>query len=65
MRVRIGVGEKPEGWELADYVLSRTGGEDRKILDDAEKDAAEAVKLMIAGETNKAMNLYNIKKERM
>ena len=65
MRVRIGVGEKPEGWELADYVLSRTGGEDRKILNDAEKDAAEAVKLMAAGEITKAMNLYNIKKERM
>ena len=58
MRVRIGVGEKPEGWELADYVLSRTGGEDRKILNDAEKDAAEAVKLMAAGEITKAMNLY-------
>lgn len=65
MRVRIGVGEKPEGWELADYVLSRTGGEDRKILNDAEKDAAEAVKLMAAGEITKAMNLYNIKKERV
>ena len=65
MRVRIGVGEKPEGWELADYVLSRTGGEDRKILSDAEKDAAEAVKLMAAGEIAKAMNLYNIKKERV
>lgn len=65
MRVRIGVGGKPEGWELADYVLSRTGGEDRKILNDAEKDAAEAVKLMAAGEIAKAMNLYNIKKERV
>lgn len=65
MRVRIGVGEKPEGWELADYVLSRVGSEDRKILNEAEKDAAEAVKLMAAGETAKAMNHYNIKKERV
>ena len=64
MRVRIGVGEKPEGWDLADYVLSRFGSEDRKVIDEAEKDAAEAVKLMIAGEIAKAMNLYNIKKER-
>lgn len=65
MRVRIGVGGKPEGWELADYVLARVTGEDRKILNEAEKDAAEAVKLMAAGETSKAMNLYNIKKERV
>jgi hypothetical protein len=33
-------------------------------MDEAEKDAAEAVKLMASGETTKAMNLYNIKKER-
>lgn len=65
MRVRIGVGGKPEGWELADYVLSRADGGDRKILDEAEKDAAEAVKLMASGETTRAMNLYNIKKERV
>ena len=65
MRVRIGVGGKPEGWELADYVLSRVSGEERKILNEAEEDAAAAVKLMAAGETAKAMNLYNIKKERV
>lgn len=27
-RIRIGVGEKPEGWDLADYVLSRFNRED-------------------------------------
>jgi PTH1 family peptidyl-tRNA hydrolase len=65
MRIRIGVGGKPEGWDLADYVLARISGQDRKILDEAEADAAEAAKLMAAGQTVKAMNLYNIKKERV
>lgn len=64
-RIRIGVGGKPEGWDLADYVLARISGQDRKILDEAEADAAEAVKLMASGEIVKAMNLYNIKKERV
>ncbi len=62
-RVRIGVGGNPQGRDLADYVLSRFDSTDRKIMDEAEKDAAEAVKLMASGETTKAMNLYNIKKK--
>lgn len=34
-RIKVGVGEKPKGWDLADYVLGRYSAEDRKIIDEA------------------------------
>jgi PTH1 family peptidyl-tRNA hydrolase len=62
-RIKVGVGEKPKGWDLADYVLGRYSTEDRKIIDEAQKDAAEAVRLMVSGEIRTAMNRYNTKKK--
>lgn len=58
-RVRVGVGAKPEGWDLADYVLSRPGTEERKLIDEAVGWAADAVEMIVSGETEKAMSLYN------
>lgn len=59
MRIRVGVGEKPEGWDLADYVLSRFSKEERKSVEEAMEDAADAAVFMIHGEVDKAMNRYN------
>lgn len=58
-RVRIGVGEKPEGWDLADHVLGHFSKEDRMLVDDAIKDAADAAALIIRGQIEEAMNIYN------
>ncbi len=62
-RVRIGVGAKPRDWDLADYVLGRMQGEDRKQADQALEEAAQAVGLMITGRTDEAMNRFNRKKK--
>ena len=35
MRVKVGVGAKPKGWDLADHVLGRFSAEDRKLVDEA------------------------------
>ena len=61
-RIRVGVGEKPKEWDLADYVLGRYGSEDRKIMDEAQKTAAQAVKLMVEGDVSGAMTRFNVKK---
>ena len=34
-RIKVGIGEKPEGWDLADYVLSKYSKEEQKALDEA------------------------------
>ena len=42
-RIKVGVGDKPPRMDLADYVLSRFSKEDREKMEQAFKDAAEAV----------------------
>jgi PTH1 family peptidyl-tRNA hydrolase len=61
-RVKVGVGAKPEGWDLADHVLSRFSAAERVLVEDAIKDAVDAVALMVQDRTDEAMNLYNRKK---
>jgi PTH1 family peptidyl-tRNA hydrolase len=58
-RVRMGVGAKPNGWDLADYVLSRYTEEEREIMDKSARRAAEAIEVMIAEGADAAMNKYN------
>ena len=58
-RIKVGVGEKPKGWDLADYVLGHFSKEDRGLVDDALKRAAGAVELMVQGEVDQAMNQFN------
>lgn len=62
-RIKVGVGEKPKGWDLADYVLGRFSDEDRKKVNDSIEDAIGAVSMILRGETDQAMNCYNAKKE--
>lgn len=62
MRIKVGVGEKPAGWDLADHVLGHFPQEDRKKAEDAIKDAVSAAALMIQGDADQAMNDYNAKK---
>ncbi|MFQ9933250.1 MAG: aminoacyl-tRNA hydrolase [Lachnospiraceae bacterium] len=58
-RIKVGVGEKPEGWDLADYVLGRFNKEDRKKVDDALTRAGEAVKVILQEGFDRAMNKFN------
>ena len=60
-RVKIGVGEKPKNWDLADYVLSRFPDEERTLVEEAIEHTADAVKMMLMDEVEAAMNKYNRK----
>lgn len=63
-RVRMGVGEKPGGYDLVDYVLGHFSKEEREVMDEAAVRAAEAVEVMIAEGADAAMNRFNQKSER-
>lgn len=63
MRIKVGVGEKPAGWDLADHVLGHFSREDRALVEDAIKDAEAAAVLMMQGQVDKAMNDFNAKKQ--
>ncbi len=60
-RIRIGVGARPEGWDLADFVLSRPQADERAAIDSAISDAADAVAMILKGGINDAMSKYNRK----
>ena len=63
-RVKVGIGEKPKCYDLADYVLSRFSKAERELVDDSLERAADAVVKMITGNMEAAMNEYNKKVER-
>lgn len=60
-RVKIGVGQKKEGQDLADFVLSRFSREERDKIDLAIEKAALAVETIITDGVEKAMNQFNSK----
>ena len=61
-RIKVGIGEKPQGWDLADYVLSKYSKEEQQALREASDDVIGAVKLMVMDNIDAAMNQYNAKK---
>ena len=63
MRVKVGVGEKPSGWDLADYVLGHFSDEDNTKLKEIMPDIIQAITLMVQGDVDKAMNDFNAKKQ--
>lgn len=63
-RIKFGVGEKPAGWDLANYVLGRFSEEDMKVIGPRIKDAVNATEAIISVGIEKAMNNYNNKVRR-
>ena len=63
MRIKIGVGEKPSGWDLADYVLGHFTEEDISKIKEIMPDVISAAGLMAQGDVAKAMNDFNAKKQ--
>ena len=63
-RLRVGVGKKPEGWELANWVLSHYASEeDRKVQFDAFMLAADTVIDWIKNGWESAMRTANAPKK--
>lgn len=59
-RVRLGVGEKPHpDYDLADWVLGKFQGEDKKAMDAAVKKAADAIECILDQGLDKGMNRFN------
>lgn len=58
-RVKMGVGEKPQGYDLVDYVLGHFPKEEREVMDESAGRAADAVEVMITDGADAAMNQYN------
>ncbi len=59
IRIRIGTGAKPEGYDLADYVLGHFDKETQSLMDETYARAEKAVETIITEGPEAAMNRYN------
>lgn len=60
-RIRIGVGEKPKEYDLADYVLGHLSKEEQPFMKEGIEKAVEALEMMLDGNVDGAMNEFNRK----
>ena len=59
-RLRVGVGEKPHpDYDMADWVLGKLQGEDKKVMDEAVRRAADGVECLLGEGAQRAMNRFN------
>lgn len=58
-RMKLGIGHKPEGWDLADWVLSHFSKDEMKLLAGVAENVIAAVELILNGQADKAMNRFN------
>lgn len=55
-RIKVGVGEKPKGWDLADYVLAAFPKAERALIDDSLPKICHAVEIILNDGMDEAMN---------
>ena len=59
-RVRVGVGEKPHpDYDMADWVLGKFVGEDKKNIEKSIKRAADAIECILSEGIDRGMNKFN------
>lgn len=58
-RIKVGIGEKPNGWDLADYVLCKFSKDEQPLILSGIERAAMAAELIITEGINNAMNKTN------
>lgn len=61
MRIKVGVGEKPKDYDLADYVLGHFSKEEKEKMRAGYEDAVEATVQILQGDIEAAMNRFNRK----
>ena len=58
-RLRLGIGAAPPQWDVADYVLSKFGKEDKVVMDEAYHRAVEAIRCWARDGVAESMNRFN------
>ena len=61
LRIKIGTGGKPEGWDLADYVLGRFPSSVQVTMTESFERASRAAAALMTEPAEKVMSTYNRK----
>lgn len=59
IRLKLGVGEKPRGYDLADYVLGHFKGKDKELIEEGIDNSAKATEALVTQGLQVAMNKFN------
>jgi PTH1 family peptidyl-tRNA hydrolase len=59
IQIKIGVGQKPQDWDLKDWVIARFSDEQMATLQQVDEKLYAAVELILNGKISEAMNIYN------
>lgn len=62
-RIRVGVGEKPARYDLADYVLGHFSKAERELMSEGYDHTVTAVRMILSGRIGDAMSEFNRKKK--
>ena len=58
-RLKVGVGSKLEGQNLANFVLSKFSNDEKRTIEDSISNASKAIETIISKDLDMAMNEYN------
>ena len=61
VRVRVGVGRPPEGWDTADYVLGKWSQDEKAQIDQVVDRASNAVEAVLRDGLESAMHHFNVR----
>ena len=66
LRIKVGVGDKNPNMDLVNHVLGHFDKDDSAVMKESFAKAAEAAVMMLGGDIERAMNIYNqkLKKEK-
>ena len=59
IHIKVGIGKKPDEWELSNYVLSKFTDNENKVIGDKLPEIKDAVSCIFNYNLEKAMSLYN------
>lgn len=59
IRVRVGVGNKPDGGDLVKHVLGKFQGKDKEVMEETEERAAKAVRELLTNPIGNVQSRYN------
>ena len=64
IRIKVGVGEKPAGYDLADYVLGHFSGDEKALMKQVSEETCDALQMIMEKGPDAAMNYFNGRKQK-
>ena len=65
LRIRVGIGRPPEGWETANYVLGRWNSKEIETLEQMKDESIRAIESILQDGIDATMNKFNIRNTKL